>query len=84
MSDQDILITALRSMEAWVKHWQKDARCNLKPTPESLADALSEIRVALGLAGVKAQSATEMLTAALNALVDEYCEYMRINNLRHP
>ena len=49
-----------------------------------MADALSEIRVALGLAGVKAQSATEMLTAALNALVDEYCEYMRINNLGDP
>ena len=51
----DVLLDALESVEAWILHWRQDARANLKPTPESLADALSEIRVAIALAKVGAR-----------------------------
>ena len=38
---------SLRHMAAWVKHWQEDRLCDLKPTPESLAEAAEMIRTTL-------------------------------------
>lgn len=41
------LVHALKHMEGWVKHWQDDAACDLKPTPESLATAAAQIAFTL-------------------------------------
>jgi len=38
---------ALKSANAYVKHWQRDRECNLMPTEGSLATAHAEISAAI-------------------------------------
>lgn len=40
-------LDALRQQRAWVRHWTDDAAAGLKPTPESLAKALSDLDAVL-------------------------------------
>lgn len=44
------LLEAAVSMKAWVQHWQDDAKCNLRPTDESMAAALREINAVIAKA----------------------------------
>jgi hypothetical protein len=39
----DEMLTALRSMQTWVRHWQHDVDCNLLPTVQTLAKAADEL-----------------------------------------
>jgi hypothetical protein len=42
------LVSALREVLGWVRHWQADVAGNLKPTPDSLAMVEAKIIKALG------------------------------------
>ncbi len=44
------LLDLAKDMAAFVKHWQDDGLCNLKPTPESLATAAERLRAAIAKA----------------------------------
>ncbi len=44
------LLAVVKDMAAFVKHWQADGLCNLKPTPESLATAAERLRAAIAKA----------------------------------
>ncbi len=44
------LLDLAKDMAAFVKHWQEDGLCNLKPTPESLATAAERLRAAIAKA----------------------------------
>jgi hypothetical protein len=47
-----LLLDTLRQQKAWVNHWLDDHAHGLKPTEDSLRDALAEIEAAMLKAGV--------------------------------
>ena len=49
------LLDDLLMQQAWIRHWQDDIRCGLKPTEDSLRNASDAISAAIA----KAKGATE-------------------------